>query len=171
MIQFFNIVPDVDDLIKYHEKYIVDIITFIFNTIRIGRIDIEYLKLIPNLLNHIHHIEILDIEDDYYDEILHPVDFHEPQYTRKFYIALLIVYMSILDAENIDNIIEKIKYESKKENSRYQGYEYVLTNIKKISKNDISMLGFSDEEYDNTIKEISQKLSDKINAIKKQNLQ
>lgn len=33
------------------------------------------------------------------------------------------------------------------------------------------MLGFSDEEYDNTIKEISQKLSDKINAIKKQNLQ
>lgn len=171
MIQFFDIVPDVDYLIRYHEKYIVDIITLIFNTIRIGRIDTEYLKLIPSLFEHIHHIEILDIEDDYYDEILHPVDFHEPQYTRKFYIALLIVYMGILDSKNIDNIIKKIKYESKEENSRYQGYEYVLTNIKKISKNDISMLGFSDEEYDNTIKEISQNLSDKINAIKKQNLQ
>ena len=171
MIQFFDIVSDANDLIRYHEKYIVDIITFIFNTIRIGRIDIKYLKLIPSLLNHIHHIEIFDIEDDFYDEILHPVDFHEPQYTRKFYIAVLIVYMGILDGENIDNIIKKIKYESKKENSRYQGYEYVLTNIKKIGKNDISMLGFSGEEYDNTIKEISQKLSDKINAIKKQNLQ
>ena len=171
MIQFFNIVPDVDDLINYHEKYIVDIITFIFNTIRIGRIDIEYLRLIPNLLNHIHHIEILDIEDDYYDEILHPVDFHEPQYTRKFYIALLIVYMGILDSKNIDNIIKKIKYESKEENFKYQGYEYVLTNIKKIGKNDISMLGFSVENYENTIKEITQNLSDKINAIRKQNLQ
>ena len=171
MIQFFDIVSDANDLIRYHEKYIVDIITFIFNTIRIGRIDIEYLKLIPSLLNHIHHIEIFDIEDDFYDEILHPVDFHEPQYTRKFYIALLIVYMSILDDKNIDNIIKKIKYESKKENSRYQGYEYVLTNIKKIGKNDISMLGLSVEEYENTIKEITQKLSDKINTIKKQNLQ
>lgn len=171
MIQFFDIVPDVDYLIRYHEKYIVDIITLIFNTIRIGRIDTEYLKLIPSLFEHIHHIEIFDIEDDFYDEILHPVDFHEPQYTRKFYTALLIVYMGILDSKNIDNIIKKIKYESKEENFKYQGYEYVLTNIKKIGKNDISMLGFSVENYENTIKEITQNLSDKINAIKKQNLQ
>lgn len=171
MIQFFDIVSDTNDIIRYHEKYIVDISTLIFNTIRIGKIDTEYLKLIPGLFNHIHHIEIFDIDDDFYDEILYPVGVHEPQYTRKFYITLLIVYIALLDIENIDNIIKKIKYDTKEKRFKYQGYEYILTNLKKITKKDILILECPIEKYEDTVKEISKKLSDKINEIKKHNIQ
>lgn len=161
-------------LCKKHAKYIVDLITWIFNLIQFKKISSQYLIYISSMLVALEYdfIAIFDVDTELYSEGVNPGTMHKIIYTRNYYIAMLFLYCTITKKYRIDKLLKKLQYvgiSSKKEGWEYK---YILQGLNDIIESDfLSIMPKYKEEFPKAKKTIDNLLSEKISNIQEKQME
>ena len=160
--QFMTYKDSCYDLIRYQNYYLIVIGTYIANLFEEKRINEEYLRFLPFIIEEVNAIEI-GLQTVLYTKLLDLTGFHDNPKTFLYYLILLIIYSlpQIPDNEAekwLDNIISKIKISGEK----YNIYETILNTIDE----NINV----DNKYKNEVELLKNKLNvskDKYNESKR----
>lgn len=163
-----------NSLCKKHTKYIVDLITWIFNLIQFKKISSQYFIFIPSMLVALEYdfIAIFDVDTELYSEGVNPGTMHQIIYTRNYYIAMLFLYCETTKKYRIDKLLKKLRYmgiSSKKEGWEYK---YILQGLNDIVESDfLSIIPEYKEEFSEAKKTIGNLLNEKILNIREKQME
>lgn len=118
--QFMTYKDSCYDLIRYQNYYLIVIGTYIANLFEEKRINEEYLRFLPLIIEEVNAIEI-GLQTVLYTRLLDLTGFHDNPKTFLYYLILLIIY-SLSKTQNnekekwLDKVISKIKIIGKEYN-------------------------------------------------------
>ena len=161
-------------LCNMHTKYIVDLITWIFNLIQFNKISRQYLVYIPSMLVALEYevIAIFDSDSELYSEGVNPGSMHQIIYTRNYYIAVLFLYCAITKRCQTDKLLKKLRYVGS--SPKNEGWEYrnILQGLNNIIESDFaSIMPEYKEEFSGAKEQISTLLNEKISNIEKKKME
>jgi len=174
-VQFINIKDKYKNLVKEHDKCLIDIAVRIINVIQIGRISSKYLLFIKPLLSQCNKITIFDVDDEMYDEILPPIGMYEVKYTRNFYISIILFWLAIENEDYKKLLLNKLNYSGINTNDIVWAFKDIDNSLDKILIDDLNkiLINITDDMFEKTKKKIKALLFFKekqLNNIKVQNL-
>lgn len=161
-------------LLSLHTKYVMDLITWIFNFLQVQRIDAHYLAIIPSMFANFEfsNIEIFDFDTEMYDEGVNPGQMHEIIYTRNYYIAMILIYCELTNKYSTKKVIQKLRYTGTSVKNEGWQYKNVLQGLNNIVKADFVMImpEYRDE-FETAKSSVKELLEEKINEIQTRNIQ
>ncbi|MBD5439034.1 MAG: hypothetical protein HDR37_10840 [Treponema sp.] len=161
-------------LCKKHTKYIVDLITWIFNLIQFKKISSQYFIFIPSMLVALEYdfIAIFDVDTELYSEGVNPGTMHQIIYTRNYYIAMLFLYCETTKKYRTDKFLKKLRYEGISSKKEGWEYKYILQGLKDIIESDfISIMPEYKDEFPKAKKTIDDLLNEKISNIREKQME
>lgn len=161
-------------LLNLHTKYVMDLITWIFNLLQFKKIDNRYLAFVPSMFANFEfsNIDIFDIDTEMYDEGVNPGQMHEIIYTRNYYIAMILIYCELTKKYNTKDFIRKLRYSGTSPKDEGWQYKNVLQGLKNIVKADFVMImpEYKDE-FEASKSTVKSLLEDKIAEIQTQHME
>ena len=124
--QFMKNKNSCTDLIRFQNHYLIEIGTYIANLYEENRINEEYLRFLPFIIEEVIFIEI-DYKPVLYTKLIECTGVHDNPKTFLYYLTLLIIFSISKKSHNenekwLDMVISKIKISGKK----YNIYERIL---------------------------------------------
>ena len=163
-----------NSLCNKHTKYIIDLITWIFNLIQFKKISTQYLIYIPSMLVVLEDdfIAIYDIDTELYSEGVNSGTMHQIIYTRNYYIAMLFLYCAITKKYRIDKLLKKLRYMGSSSKKEGWEYKYILQGLNDIIESDfLSIMPYYREEFSEAKKTIADLLNEKISNIREKQME
>lgn len=152
-------------VINKHTKYVMDLITWIFNLLQFKKISVSYLTIIPSILTTFDFSSILifDIDSEMYDEGVNPGTMHTVIYNRNYYIAMLLLYCEVTKKYSTSQLIKKFKYAGGSRNNTGFEYKNVLGGLRDIIKTDfVSIMPDYNSDFENVKSPVEELLQERI---------
>ena len=138
-VQFLSLTDEYEELLRNHDKYLIDICTRILNVVQLDIVPKKYLVLIEPLLKQARRIDITPIEYEMYDELLPEIGIHEVKYSRTFYITVMWFWY-YCTKKDLYLIFNKFEYDDNKNNEKVWAYKVINDSLSKMDYTDITNL-------------------------------
>lgn len=154
-------------VVRKHTKYVVDLLTWIFNLLQFGKIDKNYLTYVPSMLSSLEFgtIVVYDVETELYDAGVNPGTMHK-FYTRNYYIAMILLYCEATKKYRTQELVTKLRYVGTPRGSAGWAYKNVLGGLENIVKADfIAVMPDYRDEFESAKERVVKMLSPEIKKI------